>query len=68
MVVQIGLPPNRVDLLTSISGVDFGSAWPRRLEGPVRSQVVPFIGRDDLAANKRAAGRPKDLADLAASE
>lgn len=68
MVVQIGLPPNRVDLLTSLSGVEFGTAWPRRLEGAFRSQVVPFIGREDLKANKRAAGRPKDLADLAALE
>ena len=68
MVVQIGLPPNRVDLLTSLRVVEFGAAWPRRLEGEFRNQVVPFIGREDLKTNKRAAGRPEDLADLAALE
>lgn len=56
LVVQIGLPPNRIDLLTSLSGVEFRSAWPRRLEGQVRSQAVPFIGRDDLKMNKLRRG------------
>jgi hypothetical protein len=65
-VLQIGLPPRRIDLLTSISGVDFEAAWPRRVDRAVSGLVVPFIGREDLIRNKRASGRPKDRADLAA--
>ena len=63
-VLQIGLPPRRIDLLTSISGVDFEPAFPRRVERAVGSLAVPFIGRDDLIRNKKATGRAKDLADL----
>ena len=53
-------------MLTSISGVSFEQAWPGRAEREVSALLVPFIGRDDLILNKRATGRPKDLADLAA--
>jgi hypothetical protein len=67
-VIQIGLPPRRIDLLTSVSGVEFGAAWPNRVVKPVSSLSVPFIGREDLIRNKRATGRPKDLADLAELE
>lgn len=68
-VVQVGLPPNRIDVMTAISGVpDFGAAWSRRVDGTVRGRTLPFLGRADLIANKRAAGRPKDLVDLAALE
>jgi hypothetical protein len=64
-VVQFGLPPNRIDVLTDISGVgDFSAAWAARREYDVHGRSVPFIGREALIANKRAAGRPKDLADL----
>lgn len=65
-VFQIGVVPNRIDILTAISGVTFDEAWPRRECFDVEQQRLPFLGRGDLAANKRAAGRPKDLADLAA--
>jgi hypothetical protein len=69
MVIQLGLPPNRIDLMTGISGIlEFSEAWARRVEGQVRSRQVPFLGRADLIANKRAAGRPRDLADVAALE
>lgn len=65
IVVQLGLPPSRIDLMTDISGVpDFGAAWEERVEHQVRGRAVPFLGRAQLVANKRAAGRPKDLADL----
>ena len=63
-VFQIGLPPARIDLLTQISGVTFEEAWTRRVAVPIEGLTVPVIGRDDLIANKRASGRPKDLADL----
>ena len=66
-VVQLGLPPNRIDLLTSISGVaDFEAAWGARVEHPVRGRPMPFLGRAALIDNKRAAGRRKDLGDLEA--
>jgi hypothetical protein len=63
-VVQLGYPPHRIDILTSIDGVEFNDAWGRRLVVKVGDIEVPFIGRDDLLANKRAAGRPQDLADV----
>lgn len=67
VVVQIGLPPNRIDLLTSISGVsEFDSAWVHRVEQRVRGRSIPFIGRDALIRNKTATGRRKDLADAEA--
>ena len=65
LVVQFGVPPLRIDLLTGLSGVpDFVTAWNARLEHGVRDRVVPFLGRAELVATKRASGRPKDLADL----
>jgi len=67
-VVQIGLPPRRIDLLTDITGVDFASAWDGRVAARVGTLEVPFLGRSELLANKRATGRPKDLADLAELE
>ena len=67
MVIQFGLPPNRIDFLTSISGVaTFDVAWAGRVEHVVRGRTIPFIGRAELIANKRAAGRRKDLADVEA--
>ena len=63
-VVQIGLPPRRIDVLTSISGVDFEEAWPHRVVHALGSLAVPFIGREAFVKNKRASGRAKDLADL----
>lgn len=64
-VVQLGVPPVRVDLLTDVFGVrDFAAAWQARAEHPVRGRAVPFIGREALIANKRASARPKDLAAL----
>ena len=64
-VVQLGYPPNRVDLLTSISGVDFEEAWGSRLGGELDGLPVYFLGWDALLKNKRTSGRDKDLADLA---
>lgn len=67
LVIQFGLPPNRIDFLTSISGIpEFDAAWRGRVDFELRGQIVPFIGRADLIANKRAAGRRKDLADIEA--
>ncbi|MBK5298916.1 MAG: hypothetical protein JJE40_17315 [Vicinamibacteria bacterium] len=63
-VFQIGLPPSRIDILSSISGVTFADAWPGRIDVPIGTLVVPVIGRDDFITNKKATGRPKDLSDL----
>ena len=63
-VVQLGYPPYRIDIITSVSGVEFDNAWAKRLMVNVYGLQVPFIGRDDLLTNKRATGRPKDLLDL----
>ena len=64
-VIQLGYPPHRIDILTSIDGVDFSDAWNRRVSIEIDGQEIPFIGRDDLIVNKRAAGRPQDQADVA---
>ena len=64
--VQLGRPPNRIDILTSIAGVDFESCWERRKEYPMGSLAVPLIGLEDLERNKLAAGRHQDLADVEA--
>ena len=63
-VYQIGLPPRRIDILTSISGVDFDEAWSSRASSTIGDQVVHFIGRDALITNKLASGRDKDLLDV----
>lgn len=63
-VVQVGLPPRRIDLLTSIDGVEFADAWESRLVTRIADCPVPFLPREELLRNKRAAGRPKDLLDI----
>ena len=66
-VIQIGLPPNRIDLLTELTGVeDFEAAWNARAESQIGGRDIPFLGRATLIANKRATGRLKDLADIEA--
>jgi hypothetical protein len=67
-VFQIGVVPCRIDLLTSITGIDFDVAWANRTELRIEGLVVPCLGRADLLANKRAVGRPRDLADVAELE
>lgn len=68
VIVQYGRPPNRIDLLSAISGATFAEAWVARrteyLEGVAEGLPVHIIGLGDLIRNKRAAGRPKDLDDL----
>jgi len=68
IVFQMGLPPNRIDVMTEISGVEFAAAWPKRVEADLAGLRVPVIGADHLLANKRAAGRPKDTGDVDALE
>ncbi|MDZ4694272.1 MAG: hypothetical protein SGI86_03930 [Deltaproteobacteria bacterium] len=67
-VYQMGLPPRRIDILTSISGLGFESVWQGRLMTEVKGLSLAFIGRVELIENKRASARPKDLVDVAALE
>ena len=67
-VVQLGYPPLRIDLLTSIDGVGFVEAYERRVEVLLGDLRVPVIALDDLRRNKQATGRAQDLADLEALE
>ena len=62
---QMGVPPRRIDILTAIDGVEFDEAWSTRLDCVIDGIRLPVLGREALIRNKRASGRPKDLADLA---
>lgn len=64
-VIQLGYEPNRIDLLTGISGVRFEEAYPIRVTARFGDLEVATIDKRSLAANKRAAGRPRDLVDAA---
>ncbi len=66
IVVQLGLPPYRIDILTSVSGLTFGPAWDSRIEALIEDVQSPVLGLDAFVQNKRASGRKKDLADLEA--
>lgn len=63
-VVQLGRPPNRIDLLTRISGVTFEEAWAGRISGNLGANRVDFLGWDALIQNKTVTGRDKDRADV----
>lgn len=65
MVFQIGIAPRRIDILTSIGGVEFDEAKGRWKELEIEGLVIHVIGRDDLLRSKKAAGRPKDQGDIA---
>src|SRR5271157_6101853 len=62
-VIQLGYEPNRIDLMTSITGVSFEDAWDDRAPGDIDGLPVNFIGRSSLLRNKDATGRAKDRID-----
>ena len=66
MVAQVSVPPYRIDILTSISDVDFDAAWGDHAMVEIAGVLVPLLGRRAFVINKRAAGRTKDAADLEA--
>ena len=68
VVYQIGVPPRRIDLLTSLTGLSFDEAWAERTPGLLGGLEVHFLGREALIRNKRALGRARDLADLESLE
>lgn len=63
-VIQLGYPPNRIDLLVSLQGVDFETCYASRVETVMDGVLVNFIDRENLKRNKQATGRLQDLADL----
>ena len=63
-VIQLGYPPNRIDLLTSISGVEFDECYPKRVNTDIAGIQIDFIDLESLKKNKKATGRHKDLNDL----
>lgn len=65
-VVQLGVPPVRIDIMTSITGILWEKATAGKVPGSYGQTSVHFIGKEDLIANKKALGRKKDLADLEA--
>lgn len=67
-VVQFGLPPHRIDVLTDITGVGFPEAWEARASSRLGGLDVHFLSKAHLIANKRATGRLRDLADIEALE
>lgn len=63
-VIQLGVSPNRIDLLTFISAVDFQEAWAARQQTEFQGVSVPIISKELLKRNKAATGRSQDLVDL----
>ena len=65
-VIQLGVPPVRVDIITSIAGISWNEAFSGRVSGKYGDIQVHYIGRKQFIINKRAVARKKDLADLEA--
>jgi len=63
-IIQLGYPPNRIDIMTSLPGVDFASCYDAKIEVSIDEVVVNFIDLENLLRNKKAAGRSQDLADI----
>ena len=67
-ITVLGTPPNRIDILTSIAGVSFEQTFDNHVLIQFDKLTLPFIGYKELIANKKAAGRPQDLADVSQLE
>ena len=64
LVFQIGVPPVRIDVLTSIDGLDFADAWRDRLRTSLTGQPAGVPSLPHMIVNKKASGRLQDLADV----
>jgi hypothetical protein len=68
-IIQFGVPPNRIDLISEIDGIDFDAAWEARVEaifvGVAGETPIHYLSLNDLIKNKQVTGRPKDMDDLA---
>ena len=67
-LIEMGVPPVQIHVMSTISGVEWPEIWDQHVDGPFGERTVPYIGRNTLIRNKRAAGRPKDLSDIDALE
>lgn len=67
-MLQMGVPPVQIHVMSAISGVEWDEAWSDRAQGSLGGHSVHFLGRETFLRNKRAAGRLKDLADIDALE
>lgn len=63
-VIQLGYPPNRIDLLTSLKGVEFNNAYESRVQIEINGLFADFVDLENLKKNKASTGRPQDIADL----
>lgn len=63
-IIQLGYPPNRIDIITGVSGLEFEHCYPKRVEFTIDDIVINFIDLENLKKNKRATGRFQDMADL----
>ncbi len=63
-IIRLGVPPVRIEISTTISGVDFAECYAQRVEAALDGAPANLISLDDLKRNKRASGRHQDLADL----
>lgn len=64
MIYQVGIEPNRIDILMGIIGVEFNSAWVERVESTYDGIPIHIMGKESLRKAKKASGRPQDLLDL----
>ncbi len=65
-IIEMGVPPVQIHVMSQVDGVSWSEVWESRESAAFGSNTVAFIGRDAFLRNKRAAGRPKDLADIEA--
>jgi hypothetical protein len=63
-IIKLGYPPNRIDLLTSLKGVDFKNAYQSRVQIEIDGLIADFIDLENLKKNKASTGRSQDMADL----
>ncbi len=64
MIYQVGIEPNRFDILMGVSGITFSEAWEKRVVSSYEDQTINILGFDELINSKKAAGRPQDLLDV----
>lgn len=67
-IFQIGIEPNRIDVITEVEGLTFVDAWQRRVLSTYGDVPIALLGLDDLLVNKRAVGRQQDLLDVESLE
>jgi hypothetical protein len=64
MVFQMGLPPNRIDIINKVDGLEFEDVWASRTFIEIQGLSIPIVGKPELLINKRTMNRPKDIADI----